>query len=196
MRDKQAEGICTLESLAMNRGDREKEAAYVQKPVFQVTFTPAHVAMALLSFSLAALLAYVNLLSKPEPTVALDNGVGRLPCEIVLDHGYPLSPLTVLCQLWDITCDINETVIRESADLLVSLGLKDLGYNYMNIDDCYAEKNRTADGDIVESAERFPSGMRNLTDYIHDKGLKAGIYSDSGWFTCQLYPGSFQNEER
>ncbi|KAL1740743.1 glycoside hydrolase superfamily [Schizophyllum fasciatum] len=167
----------------MNRGDREKEADYVQKPVFQVTFTPAHVAMALLSFSLAALLAYVNLLSKPEPTVALDNGVGRLPF-----MGY---------NTWNAyVCDINETVIRESADLLVSLGLKDLGYNYMNIDDCYAEKNRTADGDIVESAERFPSGMRNLTDYIHDKGLKAGIYSDSGWFTCQLYPGSFQNEER
>ncbi|TFK37980.1 glycoside hydrolase family 27 protein [Crucibulum laeve] len=44
--------------------------------------------------------------------------------------------------------------------------------------------------------ERFPSGMNNLTDLIHELGLKAGIYSDSGWFTCQLYPGSFQNEDR
>ncbi|KAL1683938.1 glycoside hydrolase family 27 protein [Schizophyllum commune] len=179
------------ESFSMDHGDREKEVAYgsstprvsspgswLQRPVFQVTLTPAHVGMAMLSFTLAALFAYINLLARPKPTSALDNGVGRLPS-------------------WNAyVCDINETVIRESADLLVSLGLKDLGYNYMNIDDCYAEKNRTEDGDIIESAERFPSGMRNLTDYIHDLGLKAGIYSDSGWFTCQLYPGSFQNEER
>ncbi|KAL0065476.1 hypothetical protein AAF712_007540 [Marasmius tenuissimus] len=66
----------------------------------------------------------------------------------------------------------------------------------MNIDDCYPEKERNAAGDIVVNATRFPSGMRNVTDTIHDLGLKAGIYSDSGWFTCQLYPGSFQNEER
>ncbi|KAI5835585.1 glycoside hydrolase family 27 protein [Schizophyllum commune Tattone D] len=184
------------ESFSMDHGDREKEVAYgsstprvsspgswLQRPVFQVTLTPAHVGMAMLSFTLAALLAYINLLARPEPTSALDNGVGRLPF-----MGY---------NTWNAyVCDINETVIRESADLLVSLGLKDLGYNYMNIDDCYAEKNRTEDGDIIESAERFPSGMLNLTDYIHDLGLKAGIYSDSGWFTCQLYPGSFQNEER
>lgn len=93
-------------------------------------------------------------------------------------------------------CNINEDLIHETAELMVSLGLKDVGYNYVNIDDCYSEKKRNETGDIIAHKERFPSGMRTLTDKIHGLGLKAGIYGDSGWFTCQSYPGSFQNEER
>ncbi|KAJ7157572.1 glycoside hydrolase family 27 protein [Mycena crocata] len=93
-------------------------------------------------------------------------------------------------------CDINETVILENAKLLKSLGLSDVGYNHVNIDDCYSEKKRSAAGDIVADKTRFPSGMKWLTNQIHGLGLKAGIYSDAGWFTCALYPGSFQNEER
>ncbi|KAF7337095.1 Alpha-galactosidase [Mycena venus] len=93
-------------------------------------------------------------------------------------------------------CNINETVILETAQLIKSLGLADVGYNYVNIDDCYSETQRSADGDIIADKTRFPSGMKRLTDQIHDLGLKAGIYSDAGWFTCALYPGSFQNEER
>ncbi|KZT70099.1 glycoside hydrolase family 27 protein [Daedalea quercina L-15889] len=93
-------------------------------------------------------------------------------------------------------CDINEDKILKTARLMKSLGLLDLGYNYVNVDDCYSEKQRNSNGDIVEDPEKFPSGMRTLTDKIHDMGFKAGIYSDSGWFTCQIYPGSFQNEDR
>ncbi|KAJ6560957.1 glycoside hydrolase family 27 protein [Mycena sp. CBHHK59/15] len=93
-------------------------------------------------------------------------------------------------------CEINETLILETAQLMKSLGLADVGYNYVNIDDCYSEKQRSAAGDIVADAQRFPNGMRWLTNQIHSLGLKAGIYSDAGWFTCALYPGSFQNEER
>ncbi|TFY53425.1 hypothetical protein EVJ58_g9460 [Rhodofomes roseus] len=93
-------------------------------------------------------------------------------------------------------CDINEDKILKTAELMKSYGLLDLGYNYVGIDDCYSEKQRNSDGDIVEDPEKFPSGMRTLTDKIHDMGFKAGIYSDSGWFTCQIYPGSFQNEDR
>ncbi|OCH87607.1 glycoside hydrolase family 27 protein [Obba rivulosa] len=78
-----------------------------------------------------------------------------------------------------------------------TLGLADAGYNHVNIDDCYSEKRRDADGNIVASATKFPSGMKNLTDKIHEMGLYRSIqYSDSGWFTCQMYPGSFQNEAR
>jgi len=66
----------------------------------------------------------------------------------------------------------------------------------VNIDDCWAERNRSASGDLVANATLFPSGFTNLTSLIHNLGLKAGIYSDSGWFTCQLYPGSFRNEAR
>ncbi|KAJ7082358.1 glycoside hydrolase family 27 protein [Mycena belliarum] len=92
-------------------------------------------------------------------------------------------------------CNINETLILETAQLVKSLGLADVGYTYVNVDDCYSEKQRT-DGAIVADKDRFPNGMRWLTDRIHGLGLKAGIYSDAGWFTCALYPGSFQNEAR
>ncbi|KAK7031030.1 hypothetical protein VNI00_013820 [Paramarasmius palmivorus] len=139
--------------------------------------------MTLFTLSVAALISYFSLVSRAPPAKALDDGVGRLPF-----MGY---------NTWNAYhCDINETVIMQNAQLLVDLGLRDVGYTYMNIDDCYPEKERNANGDIVVNATRFPSGMRNVTDRIHDLGLKAGIYSDSGWFTCQLYPGSFQNEDR
>ncbi|CAL1699793.1 unnamed protein product [Somion occarium] len=93
-------------------------------------------------------------------------------------------------------CDINESIIVENARLMETLGLLGAGYNYMNIDDCYSEKKRSPEGDIVAHKTRFPSGMKALTNEIHQLGMKAGIYGDSGWFTCQLYPGSFQNELR
>ncbi|THV04195.1 glycoside hydrolase family 27 protein [Dendrothele bispora CBS 962.96] len=138
--------------------------------------------MARLSSSFVVLLASAILSNVPS-TAALDNGVGRLPF-----LGY---------NTWNAYhCEINETVIRSTAENMVKLGLKDVGYEYINIDDCYAAKNRSDDGNIVANATRFPSGMRNLTDFVHDLGFKAGIYSDSGWFTCQLFPGSFQNEAR
>ncbi|KAI6028988.1 glycoside hydrolase family 27 protein [Pisolithus marmoratus] len=93
-------------------------------------------------------------------------------------------------------CNISEDIVIRNANLMISLGLADAGYNYVNIDDCYAARQRNSDGDIVANATKFPSGMKALTDSIHALGLNAGIYSDAGWFTCQLYPGSYQNEER
>ncbi|KAF5310934.1 hypothetical protein D9619_008250 [Psilocybe cf. subviscida] len=111
-----------------------------------------------------------------------NGGVGRLPF-----MGYNSK--------WCI-CNINESVVIETANLMKSYGLLDAGYKYVNLDDCYSEKQRSASGDIVANKERFPSGMNSLTSHIHGLGFKAGIYSDSGWFTCELYPGSFGNEER
>ncbi|KAI6002618.1 glycoside hydrolase family 27 protein, partial [Pisolithus orientalis] len=93
-------------------------------------------------------------------------------------------------------CNISEDIVIQNANLMISLGLADAGYNYVNIDDCYAAKQRNSDGDIVANQTKFPSGMKTLTDNIHALGLNAGIYSDAGWFTCQLYPGSYQNEAR
>ncbi|KAF4564487.1 hypothetical protein EYR36_002423 [Pleurotus pulmonarius] len=93
-------------------------------------------------------------------------------------------------------CKINETVVAEAAVRMKTLHLTDFGYEFVNIDDCYSEKQRNKDGDIVADPVRFPSGMRNLTDFIRTLGLKSGIYSDAGWYTCAGYPGSFQNERR
>lgn len=86
-------------------------------------------------------------------------------------------------------CDINETLIKRTADLLVETGLKDLGYTYLNLDDCWAAKERV-DGKLVGDPIKFPEGMKALGDYIHSKGLKFGIYSDGGALTCAGYPGS------
>lgn len=86
-------------------------------------------------------------------------------------------------------CDINESMIREMADAMVTSGMKDAGYTYINIDDCW-HGERDQDGNIQAHPERFPSGMKALADYVHAKGLKIGIYSDAGATTCAGYPGS------
>ncbi|KAJ7662972.1 glycoside hydrolase family 27 protein [Mycena rosella] len=135
------------------------------------------------SLALGIALASAAMLYGTHHTMVQPERVGRLPV-----MGY---------NTWNAYhCAINETLILETAQLITSLGLADVGYNYVNIDDCYSEKKRSAAGDIVADKERFPSGMKWLTGRIHALGLKAGIYSDAGWFTCALYPGSFQNEER
>lgn len=90
-------------------------------------------------------------------------------------------------------CDVNETLIREMADAMVTSGMKDAGYEYINIDDCW-HGQRDADGNIQVDKERFPSGMKVLADYVHSKGLKIGIYSDAGDKTCAGYPGSRGHE--
>jgi alpha-galactosidase len=86
-------------------------------------------------------------------------------------------------------CDINEQIIRETADAMVSSGMKDAGYIYINIDDCW-HGERDSLGFIHPDPSRFPSGMKALADYIHSIGLKLGIYSDAGWKTCGGRPGS------
>jgi alpha-galactosidase len=92
-------------------------------------------------------------------------------------------------------CDISEDLIRQTADALVDSGLSKLGYAYVNLDDCWQASERDADGNIVPDAKRFPSGMKALGDYIHDKGLKFGIYSSAGFKTCQAFPASLGMEE-
>jgi len=86
-------------------------------------------------------------------------------------------------------CSVDEQLIRETADAMVSSGLKDAGYSYVNIDDCW-HGERDAQGFIHPDPKRFPSGMKALVDYVHEKGLKLGIYSDAGWKTCGGKPGS------
>ncbi|XP_011076595.1 alpha-galactosidase 3-like [Sesamum indicum] len=91
-------------------------------------------------------------------------------------------------------CDISEDVIKETADALVSTGLAKLGYIYVNIDDCWSEPQRDPKGQLVPDPQTFPSGIKALADYVHSKGLKLGIYSDAGAFTCQVRPGSLFHE--
>ncbi|WP_169789034.1 NPCBM/NEW2 domain-containing protein [Nonomuraea candida] len=92
-------------------------------------------------------------------------------------------------------CDVNEKLIKETADVLVSSGLKDLGYQYVNIDDCWSLRERGPDGRLVPDPVKFPSGIKGVADYVHGKGLKLGIYGDAGTKTCAGYPGSLGHEE-
>jgi alpha-galactosidase len=86
-------------------------------------------------------------------------------------------------------CNVSEQLIRETADAMVSSGMRDAGYRYINIDDCW-HGERDDRGFIQANKERFPSGMKALSDYVHSKGLKLGIYSDAGFKTCGGKPGS------
>lgn len=78
---------------------------------------------------------------------------------------------------------IDEKMIREQADAMIASGLYDAGYRFVNIDDGFFG-GRDASGKLFVDEQKFPSGMRSLTDYIHSKKLKAGIYTDAGLNTC------------
>jgi alpha-galactosidase len=90
-------------------------------------------------------------------------------------------------------CNVSEQLIRETADVIVSSGMKAAGYQYVNVDDCW-QVSRNANGTIVADPKSFPSGMKALADYVHRKGLKFGLYTDAGRLTCQKRPGSFEHE--
>ncbi|MBO5866034.1 MAG: family 16 glycosylhydrolase [Bacteroidaceae bacterium] len=88
---------------------------------------------------------------------------------------------------------INDSVIQAQADAMVELGFKECGYDHINIDDGFFG-GRDAEGNLLIHPERFPTGLRGLVDYIHGKGLKAGIYSDAGRNTCASYWGKPKDE--
>ncbi|CAJ2667097.1 alpha-galactosidase-like isoform X1 [Trifolium pratense] len=114
----------------------------------------------------------------------LANGLGRTP---------PMG-----WNSWNhFQCDITEDLIKETADAMVSTGLADLGYQYINLDDCWGELNRDSKGNLVAKSSTFPSGIKALADYVHSKGLKLGIYSDAGNLTCsKKMPGSLGYEDQ
>jgi len=90
-------------------------------------------------------------------------------------------------------CSVNEKIIRDTADAMVASGMRDAGYQYVVIDDCW-HGPRDANGFITADPQKFPSGIKALADYVHARGLKFGIYSDAGRFTCGGRPGSQGHE--
>jgi alpha-galactosidase len=88
-------------------------------------------------------------------------------------------------------CNINEQLIKQTADAMVSSGMRDAGYDYINLDDCWLDHSRDANGNLQADPSKFPDGMKALADYVHARGLKLGIYEDVGTHTCAGYPGSY-----
>src|ERR1700691_634743 len=106
---------------------------------------------------------------------ALDNGLARTP---------PMG-----WNSWNkFACNVSEDLIKQAADAMVSSGMRDAGYQYVVIDDCW-QVDRDAQGNIIPDAKRFPAGIKAVAEYVHSKGLKFGIYSDAGTATCQHRPG-------
>jgi len=90
-------------------------------------------------------------------------------------------------------CNVNEKIIRDTADAMASNGMKEAGYQYIVIDDCW-HGQRDENGFITADSAKFPAGIKALADYVHSKGLKFGIYSDAGRKTCGGRPGSQGHE--
>lgn len=85
--------------------------------------------------------------------------------------------------------DINEDLIKQTADIMVSSGMRDAGYTYVVVDDGWEAMERDKNGNLVADPKKFPSGMKALADYIHARGLKFGIHNDAGTRTCNGFPG-------
>jgi alpha-galactosidase len=110
-------------------------------------------------------------------------------------QGKPLAPTPPMgWNSWNkFGCHVSEDLIRQMADAMVKSGMKDAGYQYIVIDDCW-QVERDSSGNIVPDAKNFPSGIKALADYVHSRGLKFGIYSDAGSMTCAKRPGSLGHE--
>jgi alpha-galactosidase len=91
-------------------------------------------------------------------------------------------------------CNVSETLVKQTADKIVSSGLAAAGYQYVNIDDCWMQRSRDSAGNLQPDLTKFPDGISGTAAYVHSKGLKLGIYEDAGTATCAGYPGSLGHE--
>ena len=141
---------------------------------------------AALAAAVAAAGVLVVLLSSSAPARALSNGLALTP---------PMG-----WNDWNaFGCGVSESLVEQTAQYVVTSGMKAAGYQYVNIDDCWALPNRDADGNLVADPAKFPDGIAKLADYVHAHDLKLGIYEDSGTHTCSKsdgFPGSLGHEQQ
>jgi len=133
---------------------------------------------------------------------ACSSDSGRVSAE--KDDDFPLPLASGMAPLppmgwnsWNkFQCNISEDFIKRTADAMVSTGMKDAGYQYINIDDCWSIESaaRDANGALQPDPTRFPNGIKPIADYVHGLGLKMGIYGDRGSETCGHRAGSGGHE--
>ncbi|KAM0712301.1 hypothetical protein Q7P37_011396 [Cladosporium fusiforme] len=92
-------------------------------------------------------------------------------------------------------CDVSEDLLLETSQLLIDYGLRDLGYNYVVLDDCWS-RGRGDDGYLIVDEAKFPKGMNAVSNKLHDKNLLFGMYSSAGELTCARYAGSLDFEKQ
>ncbi|GAA1928702.1 glycoside hydrolase family 27 protein [Streptantibioticus ferralitis] len=136
----------------------------------------------LLSLSIALPALSLSLLATT-PAHALDNGLARTP---------PMG-----WNSWDtFGCNANEQIVKDTADFMVSSGMRDAGYQYLTIDDCWMSRSRDAGGNLAPDLQKYPDGLAALAAYVHSKGLKFGVYESPTYHTCQGFPGSLDHEQQ
>jgi hypothetical protein len=141
---------------------------------------PGRLLAAVAAFALVPGVAVGVLAAAPRPAYALDDGLALTP-----PMGFN-NWNTTHC-----TATFNEQLVTGIADLFVARGLKDAGYQYVNVDDCWALPARDPQTQrLVPDPVRFPHGIKFVADYVHSKGLKFGIYTSAGTKTCNG-PGGF-----
>ncbi|MFD0716666.1 NPCBM/NEW2 domain-containing protein [Paenibacillus sp. GCM10027626] len=114
---------------------------------------------------------------------ALDNGLAETP---------PMG-----WNGWNaFSCNVDADLVKETAKKIVESGMKEAGYQYVNIDDCWMLDHRDENGNLIPNPEKFPNGMKEVADYVHSLGLKIGIYASAGTTTCANYPGSLNHEKQ
>jgi hypothetical protein len=131
---------------------------------------------------------------------ALDNGLARTPPmgwmtweRFRCVKGFPGQGLPDVCAEDPSNC-IDAKLITQHADILAQHEWRAAGYEYVNIDDCWSDMERTPNGTLAPNSTRFPAGMAALAEYVHGKGLKLGAYNDMGTKTCGGYPGECEDE--
>ena len=129
----------------------------------------------------------ISILAVPALAETTQEAVNKAP------NGLALAPPMGWNSWNKFACSINEQIVRDTADAMVSSGMRDAGYQYVVVDDCW-HGQRDANGFITADPQKFPSGIRALADYVHSRGLKFGIYSDAGRLTCGGRPGSQGHE--
>jgi alpha-galactosidase len=128
-------------------------------------------------------------------TLSARNDQGETSRSLKIDCGKDIALTPPMgWNSWNVFgCDVNEANVRAAADAMVAAGLRDHGWTYINIDDCW-EGGRNANGEVISNS-KFPD-MKALADYVHSKGLKIGLYSSPGPRTCAGREGSYRHEEQ
>lgn len=134
----------------------------------------------------------------PDPGTATARTTGSVPSPRLPDGLAKTPPMGF--NNWNSThcrAEFNEEMVKGIADLFVAKGLKDAGYQYVNLDDCWALPTRDGSGKLVPDPQRFPHGIKAVADYVHAKGLKFGIYTSAGIKTCNPagFPGGLGHEK-
>ena len=114
---------------------------------------------------------------------------------LALNNGLALTPPMGWNDWNSFGCNVNEQLVEQTADIIVSSGMKAAGYQYVNIDDCWMASARDSGGHLVPDPVKFPHGISGVASYVHGKGLKLGIYESAGTATCAGYPGSLNHEQ-